>query len=52
VLAAWGTAVPGWSAPSLGDTEIAARLAGASRLWTIVGASLTLVMIARLIARR
>lgn len=52
VLAAWGTAVPGWSAPSLGDAEIATRLARASRVWTIVGASLTLVMIARLIARR
>jgi hypothetical protein len=51
-LAIVGTSVPLWSAPSLPAEEMDRRRIAAARAFQILTASITLFMIARLIARR
>lgn len=51
-LAVYGTSAPPWGAASLDETEIAKRIAARTRAYQWMAASATLVMLARLIARR
>lgn len=51
-LAVYGTSAPPWSAPSMTEAEIGARVTASARAFKLIAASATLVAIARLIARR
>lgn len=52
LLAVVGTSVPEWSEPSLAPADVDRRRAAAARAFKIMAASMTLVMLVRLIARR
>ncbi len=52
ILAAWGTSCPPWSTPSISDDDIEKRVIASCRALKFMTASITLVTLARLIARR